>query len=79
MYERQATVKVNSTATISFGSLCWLVWVVFLVLKCIHVLPDEFSWFWVWFPFWLPFALYGAIFIILFIVAFIYAAITERG
>ena len=49
--------SVTATATISFGSLCWLTWLVFLVLKLTSVLPEEFTWFWVWFPFWFPIAL----------------------
>ena len=57
--ERQ-TVHVSSSASISFGSLCWLTWLVFLILKLTNVLPETFTWFWVWFPFWLPFAVAGA-------------------
>jgi len=53
-------VRVTSTSTISFGSLCWLTWLVFLILKLTNVLPETFTWFWVWFPFWLPFAVGGA-------------------
>ena len=49
------TVKV---ATISFGNLCWVVWIVLLILKLTGPLAD-LNWFWVWFPFWLPFALCG--------------------
>ncbi len=51
-------------STFSFDSLCWITWLVFLILKATNVLPETFTWFWVWFPFWLPFALMGAVFII---------------
>ena len=78
MYEKQATVRVNSTATISFGSLCWLTWLVFLILKLTNVLPETFTWFWVWFPFWLPFALTGVFLLIGIIFAAIYAGMVDR-
>ena len=72
MTERSDVVKVNSTATISFGSLCWLTWLVFLILKITAVLPETFTWFWVWFPFWLPiaieFVLGGMVLLALFII-----------
>lgn len=70
--------KASGVAKISFGSLCWLVWLVFLILKCTNVLPPEFTWFWVWFPFWLPFALIGAITLICVVFVVIYGAIVDR-
>jgi len=69
-------VKTGGTSSISFGSLCWITWLVFLILKLTNVLPETFTWFWVWFPFWLPFALFGAIFVIVAIVAFLYIALS---
>ena len=65
---QEQNVRVTSTSTISFGSLCWLTWLVFLILKLTNVLPETFGWFWVWFPFWLPFAL-GGVFLVLGIIA----------
>lgn len=65
-------IRVTSTSTCSFGSLCWLTWLVFLILKLTNVLPETFTWFWVWFPFWLPFALCGVFLIIASIIAFFY-------
>ena len=78
MTEKSEVVRVNSTATVSFGSLCWLTWLVFLILKLTNVLPETFTWFWVWFPFWLPFAIAGVFFIIAIIFALIYAGIVGR-
>ena len=75
----QQVVKVNSRASIPFGTLCWITWLVFLILKLTSVLPESFTWFWVWFPFWLPFALMGAILVITFIVALIAALIESRN
>ena len=74
----EQNVVVTSRATIPFGTLCWITWLVFLILKLTNVLPETFTWFWVWFPFWLPFALFGAIMIIVFIVAFFVALIDSR-
>ena len=74
----EQNVAVTSRATIPFGTLCWITWLVFLILKITNVLPETFTWFWVWFPFWLPFALFGAIMIIVFIVAFFVALIDSR-
>lgn len=69
----EQNVAVTSRATIPFGTLCWITWLVFLILKLTNVLPETFTWFWVWFPFWLPFALFGAILVIVFIIAFFVA------
>jgi len=77
MSDQTQVVKVNSTASISFGSLCWLTWLVFLILKLTNVLPETFTWFWVWFPFWLPFAI-GGVFLLLGVIAcLIMAGITR--
>ena len=75
--ERQ-TVHVSSSASISFGSLCWLTWLVFLILKLTNVLPETFTWFWVWFPFWLPFALTGVVLVIAVIFAAIFSGMIDR-
>ena len=56
-------VRVNGSVTISFGSLCWIAWLVFLILKLTDILPEAFTWFWVWFPFWLPFAVSGVLWV----------------
>ena len=62
-------VRVNSTSGVSFGTLCWVVWIVFMILY--YGTGTIASWpvFWIWFPFWLPFAVGGAFFIICFIIA----------
>ena len=56
--------KAVKVVGITFGDLCWITWLVFLILKCNYILPETFSWFWVWFPFWLPFALAGVLLVI---------------
>ena len=81
MFEREDarnTGKVCGRGLSDLGVISWSVWVVFLVLKCVGVLPATFSWFWVWFPFWLPFAIAGAIFIVVFIVMMVYFAVNGR-
>ena len=71
-------VTVNARSVISFGTLCWFAWLVFLILKCVNVLPESFTWFWVWFPFWLPFALSGAFFVIAIIACVLYTLISGK-
>ncbi len=62
-------VKVSSTGGCSFGTLCWVVWIVFMILY--YGTGTIASWpvFWIWFPFWLPFAVCGAFLLIGFLIA----------
>ena len=78
MESENKVVKVGASSAGQFGIICWSAWVVFLVLKCIGVLPAAFTWFWVWFPFWLPFAVAGVVFLVTFVVMMIYFAIAGR-
>ena len=48
------------------GFVCWLV---FLILKCTHVI--DWNWFWVWFPLWIPLALDLAVVLIIAVIAFL--------
>ena len=70
--------KIVQVASITFGDLCWITWLVFLILKVTNVLPETFTWFWVWFPFWLPFALAG-VFLLLGVIACLIMAGITRG
>ncbi len=74
----EQNIRVTGTSTISFGSLCWLTWLVFLILKLTNVLPETFTWFWVWFPFWLPFAICGVFLVIALICCLIMAGIAGK-
>ena len=53
------SVKVTSSSGISFGTLSWIVWVVFMILYYGTGTIADWPVFWIWFPFWLPFALTG--------------------
>lgn len=48
---RQERVSV----VFSLESIGITLWLVFLILKCTHVV--DWNWFWVWFPLWLPLAI----------------------
>lgn len=74
MYDDRNQVKVNTTVSIPFGTISWIVWIVFMILYY-GVKVDWLTPFWVWFPFWLPFALAGAAFVLVFIIAIILAAL----
>ena len=52
-------VRVTSSSGISFGTLSWIVWIVFMILYYGTGTISHWPVFWIWFPFWLPFALTG--------------------
>lgn len=57
MHREKNIVEVTSP---SLGTIGFIVWLVFLILKlCNQGNPDFewLTWFWVWFPFWLPIAI----------------------
>lgn len=78
---QENNVKVHSELSIPLGSLCWIAWVVFMIMDY----GCHMDWiinannavkagghFWTWFPFWLPFALFGVLLIfsaIIFVIA----------
>ena len=70
-------IKVNSTGGVSFGTLCWITWVVFMILY--YGTGTIASWpvFWIWFPFWLPFAVAGAFIVISLFCALLLAALDQ--
>lgn len=61
----------SSGSSLSFGTLSWITWIVFMILY--YGTGDIAHWpvFWIWFPFWLPFAVGGAIFTFTVIIVFI--------
>ena len=61
-------VRVNSTSGISFGTLSWIVWVVFMILYYGTSTIADWPVFWIWFPFWLPFAILGTELVIILVV-----------
>lgn len=74
MYEeKNITVKGGGTFGLSLGTLGFITWLVFLILKVTGTW--NISWFWVWFPFWLPWAISGAFLLLALLCAIIIAAI----
>lgn len=71
------SVKVTSSSGISFGTLSWIVWVVFMILYYGTGTIADWPVFWIWFPFWLPFALFGAGIMLSIIFAFVLIKIDE--
>lgn len=75
-------IKVNTSSSISFGSLSWIVWIVFMILyygthTIFQDLPENIATFWVWFPFWLPFAISGVFIVIAIFCALIIAKLDD--
>ncbi len=68
-------VNVSSTSGISFGTLSWIVWIVFMILYYGTGTIADWPVFWIWFPFWLPFALFGAGMLLAIICALIVAKV----
>ena len=75
MYTENNTTAVRSGG-LSLGTIGFITWLVFLILKVTG--NWDISWFWVWFPFWLPWAIVGAFLVIALICALIAAAIDNR-
>lgn len=71
-------VRVTSSSGISFGTLSWIVWIVFMILYYGTGTIADWPVFWIWFPFWLPFALAGAGIILSLIIAGILIWIDNR-
>jgi len=80
MYSNDTQVKVNATASLPLGTIGFITWLVFLILKlCNQGNPDFewLTWFWVWFPFWIPWAIFGAELVFVGLVALIAAAVDK--
>ena len=63
MNNRENDIKISIAPTLSLGTIGFITWVVFLVLKLCNENNPDFTWltwFWVWFPLWLPLAIAGA-------------------
>lgn len=61
--------QVSATVSLPLGTIGFITWLVFLILKVTG--SWDISWFWVWFPLWLPWALLGVELIFIFIIALI--------
>lgn len=56
--------KKTAYVTMSFPEIGFIVWLVFLIMKCANLNNPNYewlTWFWVWFPLWIPWAIYLAI------------------
>jgi len=62
----------SSSLSLSLGTLGFITFIVFLILKLTKVI--DWNWFWVFFPLWLPIA----ISVLLYGIIFLFVWITER-
>jgi len=67
-------IRVESS--VSFGTLSWIVWVVFMILYYGTGTIAHWPVFWIWFPFWLPLAI-GGLGLLLWLILFIIIKVTE--
>ena len=69
--ENPSVLVVSSGSSLSFGTLSWITWIVFMILY--YGTGDIAHWpvFWIWFPFWLPFAVAGVLFAFGIIITFL--------
>ena len=70
-------VQVGGTTSFSLGTMGFITWLVFLILK-LTINPDWLTWFWVWFPLWIPIAFSFAVLLIIFVVVLIITLVSER-
>ena len=57
MYKEKSVIQITGP---SLGTIGFITWIVFLILKLCNQNNPDFewlTWFWVWFPFWVPIAL----------------------
>ena len=66
--------NTTATVTLSGGTLGFITFIVFLILKLTHTW--EVHWFWVFFPLWLPIAI-GALLVIIALVCGLIASKLE--
>ena len=74
-------IKVSTSFTLPLGTIGFITWIVFLVLKLCNMNNPDFAWltwFWVWFPFWLPFAIGGAFLLIALVACLILVKLDDR-
>lgn len=73
MSRNTGPAQVSATVSLPLGTIGFITWLVFLILKVTG--SWDISWFWVWFPFWLPWALFGVELVFIFIIALILVAL----
>ena len=66
---------VDVRLSFPFGTLSWIVWIVFMILYYGTGTIADWPVFWIWFPFWFPFAFAGACVVLALIFGFIAMAI----
>lgn len=71
MFNEENNSKV--TFALDLPALGFITWIVFLILKCTHVI--DWNWFWIWFPLWIPWAVTVAFALLFGIFYLIYAII----
>lgn len=79
--EEKTLVVKSGASSLSLGTIGFITWIVFLVLKLCNMDNPDFAWltwFWVWFPFWLPFAIGGLFLILACICALIVAGASDN-
>lgn len=65
MYQEQnVAVKSGGSFGLSLGTMGFITFIVFLILKLTGTWP-EISWFWVWFPLWIPWAIAVGLFLLI--------------
>ena len=75
MSRNTGPAQVSATVSLPLGTIGFITWLVFLILKVTG--SWDISWFWVWFPFWLPWALFGVELVFIFIIALILVALDK--
>lgn len=55
----------------------FIIWLVFLCLRCTGVVT--WDWFWIWFPLWLPWAITLGALLVIFIIAFIASLVSASA
>ena len=75
-YEVEHTHTGAISGGLGLGTMGFITWLVFLILKVTGVWA--ISWFWVFFPLWIPWAIAGGIFVLVLIIAIIVACVQAR-
>ena len=66
-------VQNNGIFTVSFETMGFITWIIFLILKVTGTW--DIPWFWVWFPLWIPLAVGAAIFLLIIVAVLVVIAI----
>ena len=72
------TGAISATLTVPFGTLSWVVWIVFMILYYGTGTISDWPVFWIWFPLWLPVAAFCALMVFALICALILSSASDR-